>query len=207
MHLRLRERGSAAGRASGWCSREKESTRCAKHTRRGEGRGETPVMMKQRLARRRREAGARLCLFGLCGDHRRSRRMRTKRLGAAGTRGTRCGRRLVLARTTPASRRPHPQRTMHKDRTGGDLFLFAHRTVEVSVFIYLTTPPRAATPHRDGGSALARRCPGEDAPHIGRRPGPAAAASPAAAQSAQPPPTGANVEARVTRRPCRSSAL
>ena len=26
--------------------------------------------------------------------------------------------------TTPASRRPHPQRTLHKDRTGGDLFLF-----------------------------------------------------------------------------------
>ena len=34
---------------------------------------------------------------------------------------------------TPASRRPHPQRTLHKDRTGGDLFLFTHLTVEVSV--------------------------------------------------------------------------
>ena len=30
-----------------------------------------------------------------------------------------------------------PQRTLHKDRTGGDLFLFTHLTVEVSVFIYL----------------------------------------------------------------------
>ena len=40
MLLRLRERFSCRGRASGWCSREKESTRCAKHTRRGEGRGE-----------------------------------------------------------------------------------------------------------------------------------------------------------------------
>ena len=36
-----------------------------------------------------------------------------------------------------ASRRPHPQRTLHKDRTGGDLFLFTHLTVEVPVFIYL----------------------------------------------------------------------
>ena len=38
------------------------------------------------------------------------------------------GRRLVLVppigRTTPASRRPHPQRTLHKDRKGGDLFFF-----------------------------------------------------------------------------------
>ena len=43
-----------------------------------------------------------------------------------------CGRRLVLVphigRTTPASRRPHPQRTLHKDRKGGDLFLFTHLT-------------------------------------------------------------------------------
>ena len=53
MLLRLRERPSAAGRASGWCSREKESTRCAKHTRRGEGRGETPVVSKQKLAQTR----------------------------------------------------------------------------------------------------------------------------------------------------------
>ena len=45
--------GSAAGRTSGWCSREKESTRCAKHTRRGEGRGETPVVTKQTLAQTR----------------------------------------------------------------------------------------------------------------------------------------------------------
>ena len=28
----------------------------------------------------------------------------------------------------------HPQRTLHKDRTGGGLFLFTHLTVEVSVF-------------------------------------------------------------------------
>ena len=35
--------GSAAGRASGWCSREKESTRCAKHTRRGERRAEVEL--------------------------------------------------------------------------------------------------------------------------------------------------------------------
>ena len=27
--------------------------------------------------------------------------------------------------------------TLHKDRTGGDLFLFTHLTVEVSVFIHL----------------------------------------------------------------------
>ena len=45
--------GSAAGRASGWCSREKESTRCTKHTRRGEGRGETPVRTKQKLPQTR----------------------------------------------------------------------------------------------------------------------------------------------------------
>ena len=62
-------------------------------------------------------------------DQQEEERLRTKRLGAAGTRGTRCGRRLVLARTTPASRRPHPQRTMHKDRTGGELFLFTHLLV------------------------------------------------------------------------------
>ena len=36
-------------------------------------------------------------------------------------------------RTTPAIRRPHPQRTLHKDRTGGDMFLFTHLPVEVSV--------------------------------------------------------------------------
>jgi len=51
----------------------------------------------------------------------------------------------------------HPQRTLHKDshRTGGDLFLFTHLTVEVSVFIYLLlrTPYSAQTedgrrPHR-----------------------------------------------------------
>ena len=38
------------------------------------------------------------------------------------------------------SRRPHPQRTLHKHRKGGDLFLFTHLhlTGEVSVlFIYL----------------------------------------------------------------------
>ena len=40
---------------------------------------------------------------------------------------------------TPASRRPHPQRTLHKDRKGGDLFLFTHLTVErcpFYLFIY-----------------------------------------------------------------------
>ena len=40
-------------------------------------------------------------------------------------------------RTTPASRRPHPQRTLHKDRTGGDLFLFTHLLLEVSVLLFL----------------------------------------------------------------------
>ena len=44
-------------------------------------------------------------------------------------------------RTTPRGYRRTPTtpttRTLHKDRTGGDLFLFAHLTVEVSVlFIY-----------------------------------------------------------------------
>ena len=52
-----------------------------------------------------------------------------------------CGRRLVLVphlgRTTPASRRPHPQRTLHKDRTGGDLFLFTHLTVERCPFLFI----------------------------------------------------------------------
>ena len=62
--------------------------------------------------------------------------IRSSRQGPEGP----CGRRLVLVphreRTTPASRRPHPQRTLHKDRTGGYLFLFTHLTGEVSVFIY-----------------------------------------------------------------------
>ena len=39
------------------------------------------------------------------------------------------------------SRRPHPQRTLHKDRKGGDLFLFTHLTVDVfgalAVFIFI----------------------------------------------------------------------
>ena len=40
---------------------------------------------------------------------------------------------------TASASRPHPQRTLHKDRTGGDLFLFTHlsHSREVSVFIYL----------------------------------------------------------------------
>ena len=41
------------------------------------------------------------------------------------------------SRTTPASRRPHPQRTLHKDRTGGDPFLLPISQSELSVFIYL----------------------------------------------------------------------
>ena len=41
-----------------------------------------------------------------------------------------------LGRTTPASRRPHPQRTLHKDRKGGDLFLFTHLTVERCPFLF-----------------------------------------------------------------------
>ena len=50
--LRLRERFSS------WAGfrvvlTQKESTRCAKHTRRGESRGETPVRTKQRLAQTR----------------------------------------------------------------------------------------------------------------------------------------------------------
>ena len=53
----------------------------------------------------------------------------TKRLGAAGTRGTMWKTATASGRTTPASRRPHPQRTpLHKDRKGGDLFLFTHLT-------------------------------------------------------------------------------
>ena len=44
--------------------------------------------------------------------------------------------RLVVADHT------HIRRTLHKDRTGGDLFLFTHLTVEVSVFIYLFTVSR-----------------------------------------------------------------
>ena len=39
--------------------------------------------------------------------------------------------------TTPASRRPHPQRTLHKDRKGGDLFLFTHLTVERCPFLFI----------------------------------------------------------------------
>ena len=39
-------------------------------------------------------------------------------------------------RTTPASRRPHPQRTLHKDRKGGGLFLFTHLTVERCPFLF-----------------------------------------------------------------------
>ena len=51
-----------------------------------------------------------------------------------------------------SSRRPHPQRTLHKDRTGGDLFLVTHLTVEVSVFIYRHRHRRAPL-----GPARARR--------------------------------------------------
>ena len=40
-------------------------------------------------------------------------------------------------RTTPASRRPNPQRTLHKDRKGGDLFLFTHLTVERCPFLFI----------------------------------------------------------------------
>ena len=74
-----------------------------------------------------------------CGDQQED----VQRLGAAGARGTmwKTASAIVpqIGRTTPASRRrPHPQRTLHKDRTGGDLFLFTHLLVEVSVlFLYL----------------------------------------------------------------------
>ena len=54
MLLRLRERFRCwASFRMDWCSREKESTRCTKHTRRGERRGEAPVMTKQKLAQTR----------------------------------------------------------------------------------------------------------------------------------------------------------
>ena len=42
---------------------------------------------------------------------------------------------VAIGRTTPASRRPHPQRTLHKDRTGGDLFLFTHLTVGLRFYL------------------------------------------------------------------------
>ena len=43
-----------------------------------------------------------------------------------------------------SSRRPHPQRTLHKDRTGGDLFLFTHLTVERCPFyLFIYTHARA----------------------------------------------------------------
>ena len=67
----------------------------------------------------------------------------TKRLGAAARQGPEgpYGRWLVLGspigRTTPASRRPHPQRTLHKDRKGGGLFLFTHLTVERCPFLFI----------------------------------------------------------------------
>ena len=67
----------------------------------------------------------------------------TKRLGAAGTRGTR----WKTASASPPSggrprlvRRPHPQRTLHKDRKGGDLFLFTHLTVERCPFLFIYLP-------------------------------------------------------------------
>ena len=66
----------------------------------------------------------------------------TKRLGAAGTRGTMwktasASPPSAIGRTTPASRRPHPQRTLHKDRKGGGLFLFTHLTVERCPFLFI----------------------------------------------------------------------
>ena len=65
----------------------------------------------------------------------------TKKIGAAGTRGTMWKTASARSpppgdRTTPASRRPHPQRTLHKDRTGRVPFYPSHSR-EVSVFIYL----------------------------------------------------------------------
>ena len=42
-----------------------------------------------------------------------------------------------IGRSTPASRRPHPQRTLHKDRKGGGLFLFTHLTVERCPFLFI----------------------------------------------------------------------
>ena len=42
-----------------------------------------------------------------------------------------------IGRTTPVSRRPHPQRTLHKDRKGGGLFLFTHLTVQSAPFLFL----------------------------------------------------------------------
>ena len=67
----------------------------------------------------------------------------TTRLGAAGTRGTmwKTASASPPSGATPASRRPHPQRTLHKDRTGGDLFLFRFHpshSREVSVFYLFT---------------------------------------------------------------------
>ena len=66
----------------------------------------------------------------------------TKRLGAAGTRGTM----WKTANASPpsggrprlvADLRPHPQRTLHKDRKGGGLFLFTHLTVERCPFLFI----------------------------------------------------------------------
>jgi hypothetical protein len=42
---------------------------------------------------------------------------------------------VAIGRMTPASHRPHPQRTLHKDRTGGDLFLFTHLTVGLRFYL------------------------------------------------------------------------
>ena len=41
----------------------------------------------------------------------------------------------------PGSRRPHPQRTLHKDRKGGGLFLFTHLTVERCPFLFIYSFP------------------------------------------------------------------
>ena len=73
---------------------------------------------------------------GLCGDQQEDVRRDKEQQGPEGP----CGRRLVLVphrEDDPGygfSRRPHPQRTLHKDRTGGSIFTYLLE--EVSVFIY-----------------------------------------------------------------------
>ena len=72
----------------------------------------------------------------------------TKRLGAAGTRGTMW---KTASASPPSGGRPrlvagHTHKEPCTHRTGGDLFPFTHLTVEVSVFIYLSRLVTASRP-------------------------------------------------------------
>ena len=75
----------------------------------------------------------------------------TKRLGAAGTRGARGAMWKTASASPPSGGRPrlvaeaHPQRTLHKDRKGGGLFLFTNLTVERCPFLFIYSRQQTET--------------------------------------------------------------